>query len=215
MPSPSDIPTFLWLDAHSARASHFRAMFCSARTLKFLVPCLFLSAFLSWRYPITHFPTKQDIRNSIQTSIQASIQTTIEPWVQTANPVLNGTLGVSAVPGRQSAREPVEAHADRSPQFEKILVLTLPEREDRRAAIMGAANATNMTLENVGAIRDEHIPESAQPPVRCPIMAMFLSPANRCQHWNETKHRSGELGCFMSHVKAWREYAASQSTTSA
>lgn len=50
-------------------------------------------------------------------------------------------------------------------QFEKVFVLSLPEREDRRAPLLAAANGTNITLTVLDAIRDRQIPQSDWPKV--------------------------------------------------
>jgi hypothetical protein len=49
-------------------------------------------------------------------------------------------------------------------QFQKLLVINMPERTDRRDAISLAAAASNMNVEFVMGVRAESIPEDALPP---------------------------------------------------
>ncbi|KAF6217563.1 hypothetical protein HO133_006665 [Letharia lupina] len=74
--------------------------------------------------------------------------------------------------------------------FQNIFVLSLPERGDRRTPLLAAANATNLTLTVLDAIRDRQIPQSDWP-----------------QWWgtNTWVPKDGELGCLMSHVRTWRK----------
>lgn len=45
-------------------------------------------------------------------------------------------------------------------------MLSLPERGDRRKPLLAAANATNLTITVLDAIRDRQIPQSDYPEVR-------------------------------------------------
>lgn len=53
-------------------------------------------------------------------------------------------------------------------------------------ALVNAANATNITLNVLDAVRDEQIPQDKRP-----------------KSWSEAEHAYGELGCLRSHVMAW------------
>ncbi|KAL9124181.1 MAG: hypothetical protein Q9217_006467 [Psora testacea] len=87
--------------------------------------------------------------------------------IEEEDPILNSTLG-----------------------FQNIFVLSLPDRVDRREPLIAGANATNMTLTVLDAVRDRQIPESEWP-----------------ESWatNGWTPKEGELGCLMSHVKTWRK----------
>jgi hypothetical protein len=60
-------------------------------------------------------------------------------------------------------------------QFQKLLVINMPERTDRRDAVNLAAAVSNMKVEFVMGVRGESIPEDALPPggstenIRLPI----------------------------------------------
>ena len=45
-------------------------------------------------------------------------------------------------------------------------MLSLPERGDRRKPLLAAANATNLSITVLDAIRDRQIPQSDYPEVR-------------------------------------------------
>ncbi|MCJ1452368.1 hypothetical protein MMC28_002711 [Mycoblastus sanguinarius] len=83
------------------------------------------------------------------------------------NPILNDTLG-----------------------FQEVFVLSLPERGDRRKPLLAAANATNLTVTVLDAIRDRQIPQGDWP-----------------EWWGTSGWvpKEGELGCLMSHVRTWRK----------
>jgi hypothetical protein len=51
-----------------------------------------------------------------------------------------------------------------SPEFQKILVLNLPYRTDRRDAMTLAAATSNIALEFVDGVTGESIRQSAYPP---------------------------------------------------
>jgi len=49
-------------------------------------------------------------------------------------------------------------------QFQKLLVINMPERTDRRDAVTLAAGVSNMQVEFVMGVRGESVPEEALPP---------------------------------------------------
>jgi hypothetical protein len=49
-------------------------------------------------------------------------------------------------------------------QFQKLLIINMPERTDRRDAISLAAAVSNMSVEFAMDVRGESIPEDALPP---------------------------------------------------
>jgi hypothetical protein len=49
-------------------------------------------------------------------------------------------------------------------QFQKLFVINMPERTDRRDAVSLAAAVSNMNVEFVMGVRGESIPEEALPP---------------------------------------------------
>lgn len=55
---------------------------------------------------------------------------------------------------------------------------------------MKAANATNITVTVIDAVRDEEVPEDKYP-----------------KGWvsNVTDHKLGEIGCLRSHVMTWEK----------
>ena len=76
-------------------------------------------------------------------------------------------------------------------QFQKMFVLSIPDRSDRRAPLLAGANATNLTITVVDAVRDRQI-----------------MPNDRPESWGSDgwEPKEGELGCLMSHLRAWRKY---------
>ncbi|KAK3168695.1 hypothetical protein OEA41_005143 [Lepraria neglecta] len=74
--------------------------------------------------------------------------------------------------------------------FQEIFVLSLPERGDRRKPLLAAANATNLNITVLDAIRDRQIPVADYP-----------------EWWgtNNWVPKEGELGCLMSHLRTWRK----------
>ena len=60
---------------------------------------------------------------------------------------------------------------------------------DRVQPLLDAANATQINITILDAVRDKQIPKDAWP-----------------KGWSEHPgKKSGELGCLMSHVRAWRK----------
>lgn len=49
-------------------------------------------------------------------------------------------------------------------QFQKLLVINMPERTDRRDAVSLAAAVSNMKVEFLMGVRGESVPEDALPP---------------------------------------------------
>ena len=101
--------------------------------------------------------------------------------VRTKNAIHNETLGVC--PPFTLSHHPLTAI-----QFEQILVLTLPGRDDRLVPLVDAANATGLTFSSFHAVRDTEVADSE------------LS-----NDWNRTNHGEGVLGCLASHVRAWQQ----------
>ena len=63
---------------------------------------------------------------------------------------------------------------------------------DRAQSLLDAANATNINVTILDAVRDRQIPKDAWP-----------------KHWGEQRDpKEGELGCLVSHVRTWRKYAS-------
>ncbi|KAG8525285.1 uncharacterized protein KY384_008929 [Bacidia gigantensis] len=75
--------------------------------------------------------------------------------------------------------------------FEKIFALALPDRKDRVRPLLDAANATNITITVLNAVRDSEISETGKP-----------------KNWPGERHRAGELGCLVSHVRTWNKMVA-------
>ncbi|KAL9099228.1 MAG: hypothetical protein Q9163_005243 [Psora crenata] len=73
-----------------------------------------------------------------------------------------------------------------SPYFKSFL----GNRGDRRSPLLAGANATNLSITVIDAIRDKQIPHSDWP-----------------QGWgtNGWVPKEGELGCLMSHARTWRK----------
>lgn len=68
----------------------------------------------------------------------------------------------------------------------------MPDRVDRIQLLLDAANATNINITILDAVRDQQIPEDARP-----------------IGWSDNDaKKSGELGCLMSHVGAWKKIIA-------
>ena len=60
---------------------------------------------------------------------------------------------------------------------------------DRVQPLLEAANATNINVTILDAVRDKQIPKDAWP-----------------KGWSEHPGKKvGELGCLMSHVRTWRK----------
>ncbi|KAL9099742.1 MAG: hypothetical protein Q9163_004808 [Psora crenata] len=72
--------------------------------------------------------------------------------------------------------------------FQKVFGLALPERQDRIRPLVEAANATDVSLTLLNAVRDAEI-----------------APDSRPQGWTEENHRAGELGCLVSHLRTWNK----------
>jgi hypothetical protein len=91
-------------------------------------------------------------------------------------------------------------------QFEKVFALALPDRKDRIIPLLGAANATNITLNIVDAVRDAQVPKESIPKVG--FAAVWRRAfADYCKGWGKEgyNHKSGELGCSRSHVMTWEK----------
>ena len=101
------------------------------------------------------------------------------------NSVFNATLGV-CIPAISLYWE---ALADIREQFQHIFALALPDRFDRVRPLLDAANATNINVTILDAVRDKQIAEDAWP-----------------KGWSENHEKKvGELGCLMSHVRTWKK----------
>ncbi len=74
-------------------------------------------------------------------------------------------------------------------QFQKVFALALPDRADRTVPLLDAANATNITLTVLDAVRDEQIAQDSWPP----DWAKYRQPER------------GELGCFISYLRTWKK----------
>lgn len=107
------------------------------------------------------------------------------------DPIANRTLGVrhflfltSLIP-----------FSDRLKQFQNIFALSLPDRKDRRLPLVRAANATNITITILDAVRDEQIPKEKIP-----------------EGWAVDGHepKYGEIGCLRSHVMTWEKSVSMQ-----
>ncbi|KAL9631098.1 MAG: hypothetical protein Q9164_006074 [Protoblastenia rupestris] len=81
--------------------------------------------------------------------------------------------------------------------FQKIYALALPDRKDRIRPLLEAANATNISVTVLNAVRDAEISNDSWP-----------------NNWNQENHRVGELGCLVSHVRTWNKMIT-QNITSA
>ncbi|KAG8528874.1 uncharacterized protein KY384_006563 [Bacidia gigantensis] len=114
--------------------------------------------------------TFADGRHSYPVARREQVQSIVEE-----NPILNGTLG-----------------------FQNVYVLSLPDRSDRREPLLAGANATNLTITVIDAIRDRQIPKSDYP-----------------IDWstNGWVAKEGELGCLMSHLRFWRKVIYENITT--
>ena len=70
-----------------------------------------------------------------------------------------------------------------------MFALALPDRIDRVQPLLEAANATNIDVTVLDAVRDKQIPKDAWP-----------------KGWSDNGAKTvGELGCLMSHVRTWRK----------
>ncbi len=85
--------------------------------------------------------------------------------------------------------------SDRLKQFQDIFALSLPDRKDRRLPLIRAANATNITITILDAVRDEQIPKEKIP-----------------EGWGVDGHepKRGEIGCLRSHVMTWEKSVPTQ-----
>lgn len=102
------------------------------------------------------------------------------------DPIANRTLGVRHFLVLTS----VITFSDRLKQFQDIFALSLPDRTDRRLPLIKAANATNITITILDAVRDEQIPQEKIP-----------------EGWGVDGHepKHGEIGCLRSHVMTWEK----------
>ena len=70
-----------------------------------------------------------------------------------------------------------------------MYALALPDRFDRVQPLLDAANATNINVTILDAVRDKQVPQEAWP-----------------KGWSDHYDKKlGELGCLMSHVRTWRK----------
>jgi GR25 family glycosyltransferase involved in LPS biosynthesis len=72
-------------------------------------------------------------------------------------------------------------------KFEKIYVVNLPERSDRRDSIILSAALSNIDIEIVDAVRGENVLEKAIPH---PEVGRFMK---------------AEIGCWRSHINIMQE----------
>lgn len=102
------------------------------------------------------------------------------------NPIANRTLGVRHFLVLTS----LITSSDGLKQFQDIFALSLPDRKDRRLPLVKAANATNITITILDAVRDEQIPKEDIP-----------------EGWGVDGHepKHGEIGCLRSHVMTWEK----------
>lgn len=100
--------------------------------------------------------------------------------------IANRTLGVCHI----SLLTSLIIFSDRLKQFQDIFALSLPDRKDRRLPLIRAANATNITITILDAVRDEQIPQEKIP-----------------EGWGVDGHepKYGEIGCLRSHVMTWEK----------
>lgn len=100
--------------------------------------------------------------------------------------IANRTLGVRHF----SVLTCLITFSDRLKQFQDIFALSLPDRKDRRLPLIRAANATNITITILDAVRDEQIPQEKIP-----------------EGWGVDGHKPkhGEIGCLRSHVMTWEK----------
>lgn len=102
------------------------------------------------------------------------------------DPIANRTLGVRHLLVLNS----LITFSDGLKQFQDIFALSLPDRKDRRLPLIRAANATNITITVLDAVRDEQIPQEKIP-----------------EGWGVDGHepKHGEIGCLRSHVMTWEK----------
>jgi Glycosyltransferase family 25 (LPS biosynthesis protein) len=97
--------------------------------------------------------------------------------------VFNRTLGVSSM---------VEDLRDRTwlmgIQFEKIFVISLPERSDRRDSIILSARLMNIEIEIIDAVRGENVLDKVIPSTD---VGRFMK---------------AEIGCWRSHMNVMQEF---------
>ena len=74
-------------------------------------------------------------------------------------------------------------------QFQKVFALALSGRGDRVRPLLDAANATNITITQLDAVRDKEIEKDSWP-----------------HKWASNRQpQVGELGCLVSHVRTWKK----------
>lgn len=101
-----------------------------------------------------------------------------------SNSIYNNTLGVSLVYVR-----PYPCIQLTISQYQAVYALVLPDRLDRVQPLLKAANATNINVTVLDAVRDRQIPKDAWP-----------------HGWGENREpKEGELGCLISHVRTWKK----------
>ena len=76
-----------------------------------------------------------------------------------------------------------------------MYAIALPGRTDRIKPLLDAAQATNLSVTVLSAVRDNDIERDAWP-----------------KTWNETNHEIGELGAVVSHVRTWHRYVIQHTT---
>ena len=69
------------------------------------------------------------------------------------------------------------------PKFEKVFVVSLPTRTDRRDAIVLAATLSNFEIEFVDGVRGETVPDKVIPP-----------------GLGRGRFNDGEIGCWRAHA---------------
>ena len=87
----------------------------------------------------------------------------------------------------------------------KGYLLTLPERKGKSKSIVDAAHSLKIDIEIIDAV-DARKPDTLQKILdACPIHTRFHLGLPRVMHCIIGK--PGALGCYMSHMKAWRSIA--------
>ncbi|KAH8891158.1 hypothetical protein GQ53DRAFT_781936 [Thozetella sp. PMI_491] len=72
--------------------------------------------------------------------------------------------------------------------FEKIFVISLPSRTDRRDAILLSAALSNIEIEFIDAVQGNEVPDKSM-----------------IKTWDYPRLQDGEIGCWRSHVNAMHE----------
>lgn len=133
-----------------------------------------------------------------------------KPSCSIKDQVTNSTLGVS-----NPLRNDWSSNISDMKQFEKVYAIGLPERTDRRDRLSLSAHFQDVELEWMDAVKGDEMPEKSLPAV-CPLSISRRQHARTdvlTQHWNPNFSGGlgiGHLGCWRSHVNAYRKYAALQ-----